>query len=262
MPPAPAETITSETVVADPAPRTRTKIGVGEEVTLTHTPGAAAWSAPLGRFSVANGPTTIFTAPDTAQARLTVTGGAATIDFEIVAPTSVSMDREPGTGVMHALNRPTSGIRARVFLGPDTVNFNKVIYHEMDVAGVATAGAYSCNPFSGGHCGAGGGGVACPDKDMLTTVVAGKGTQSRRGDCATSGDCCGIPLAAGSVSLSIPYEYKVGAGAFRAITNVPQVHALAANLSTLTTDKAGAHGDTTVAAPSATVAGCTLNSCP
>jgi hypothetical protein len=235
---------------------------VGEEVTLTHAPGAAAWSAPLGKFSVANGPTTIFTAPDTAQARLTVTGGTATKDFEVVAPTSVAMDREPGTGVMHALNRPTSGIRTRVFLGPDTVNFNKVIYHEMDVAGVATAGVYSCNPFRGGHCNAGGGGVPCPDKDMTDTVVAGKGTQSKRGDCATSGDCCGTPLAAGSVSLSIPYEYKIGAGAFHPIINVPQVHALAPDLTTLTTDKAGAHGDTTVAAVSVAVAGCVLNSCP
>jgi len=260
----PAETITSQTVVTAPAPRTRTKIGVGEEVTLTHTPGAAAWSVPagLGTFSVANGPVTIYTAPDTAQARVTVTGGAATIDFEIVAPTSVAMDREPGTGVMHARNRPTSGVRTRVFLGPDTVNFNKVIYREMDVNGVASAGVYSCNPFSTGHCNAGGGGVPCPDKDMLTTVLAGKGTQSRLGDCATSGDCCSTPLAAGNVSLSIPYQYKVGAGAFRQFTIVPQVHALAADLTTLTTDKAGEHGQTTIASPTVTVAGCTLNSCP
>ena len=43
-------------------------------------------SAPFGRFSVANGPTTIFTAPDTAQASLRVTGGTATKDFEVVAP--------------------------------------------------------------------------------------------------------------------------------------------------------------------------------
>jgi hypothetical protein len=249
--------------VTDPAPRTRTRIGVGEEVTLTHTPGAAAWSAPRGTFSVANGPITIFTAPDTAQASLRVTGGAATIDFEIVAPTSVAMDVDPAfPGVMHAVNRPTSGIRTRVFLGPDTVNFNKVLYHEMNVAGVASAGVYSCNPFSTGHCAGTATGAACPDKDMLTTVVAGKGTQSRLGDCATSGDCCSTPLAAGNVSLSIPYEYKIGAGAFHAITNVPQVHALAANLTTLTTDKAGAHGDTTVASPTVTVAGCTLNSCP
>ena len=40
--PAPAETITSETVATSPGVRTRTDIGVGEEVNLTHAPGAAA----------------------------------------------------------------------------------------------------------------------------------------------------------------------------------------------------------------------------
>ena len=40
--PAPPETITSQTVAVTPGARTCTKIGVGEEVTLTHAPGAAA----------------------------------------------------------------------------------------------------------------------------------------------------------------------------------------------------------------------------
>ena len=183
--------------------------------------------------------------------------GAATKDFDVVAPTGVVMDRAPGTGIKHTLNQADSGIQTQIFLGPDTVNFNKVIYRELDVAGVATPGVYSCNPASGGHCGAGGGGNPCPDLALTVTVVAGKGTQAVRGDCAYSGHCGTVPpFLPGSLTLSIPYEYKVGAGAFRNFATVAQVHVLAADTSTLSTDKAGAHGDTTVAAASSAIAQC------
>ena len=267
-PPQPAppqpETITSETVETQPANRARTDIGVGELVTLTHAPGAAAWSvspAGAGTFSVANGVTTIYTAPDTAQ-RVTITGGTATIVFDIKAPTTISMDRQPGTGVQHTTGRPDSGIQTRVFLGPDTVNFHNVIYHEMDVTGTGT-GVFSCNPTKSGHCGAGGAGAACPDKTVSNTVVAGMGTQSTLGDCALSGDCCkaAVPFVAGSEGLSIPYEYKVGAGAFHPITNVPQSHSLGADLTTLTSSKGGASGSTTVTAASASIAQCPIGHC-
>jgi len=251
-PPAPApESITSQTVATSPGAQTRTTIGVGEQVNLTHAPGSAAWTTTIGPtpLSATNGITVILTAPDTAQ-RITVTAGTATLAFDVIAPTSVAMDRQPGTGVQHKVNRPRSGIQTRVFLGPDTVNFSRARYRELDVAGTASSpGVYSCNPASGGHCGAGGGGAPCPDKALTNTVVAGMGTQSLLGDCACSGDCnTPPPFVAGSLTLSIPYEYKVGAGAFHAITNVPQVHTLAADLSTLTSSKAGATGTTTVAA--------------
>jgi hypothetical protein len=237
---------------------------VAEEVNLTHAPGSAAWSTTVGPapLSAVNGDKVIFTAPDTHPAttqKITVTAGTATIDFDVLAPTTVAMDREPGTGVKHVVNRPNCGIQTRVFLGPDTVNFNRVRYRELDVAGVATAGVYSCNPASGGHCGAGGGGAACPDKALTTTVVAAMGTQSLRGDCAYSGSCptpAAPPYLPGSLSLTIPYEYKVGAGAFHSFTNVAQVHTLAADASTLTTTKAGASGTTTVAAVTLTLAQC------
>jgi len=74
------------------------------------------------------------------------------------------------------------------------------------------------------------------------------GTQSVLGDCAYSGHCGGAPpFAAGTTSLSIPYEYRVGAGPFHQFTFVGQAHVLAADGSTLATAKAGATGATTVA---------------
>ena len=261
--PPPPETITSQTVATSPGAQTRTTIGVGEVVNLTHAPGSAAWTTSVGTapLSATNGVTVIFTAPDTFPAttqRITVTAGAATISFDVIAPTTVAQDRVAGTGVKHTVDRPDSGFTALTFLGPDTVNFSNVRWREMDVAGVATPGAYSCNPASGGHCGAGGGGAACPDNPLSSTVVAGKGTQDLPPpDCAYSGHCGGAPpFAPGSLTVDIPYEYKVGTGAFHPIRNVPQVHTLAADASTLTTTKAGATGTTTVAAASVALAQC------
>lgn len=255
--PPPPEVITSQTVVTSPGTRTRTTIGVGEEVNLTHAPGSAAWTTTSGTLSATNGVTVILTAPDTAK-RITVNAGTATISFDIIAPTSVAMDREPGTGVKHTLNQPDSGIQTRVFLGTDTVNFSRVRYRELNVAGVPTSpGVYSCNTFSTGHC-SGATAGACPDKALTDTVVAGKGTQSLLGDCAYSGHCgTAPPFVPGSITVNIPYEYKVGTGAFHAIRNVPQVHTLEADASTLTSSKAGATGSTTVAA-----AGVIIPQCP
>jgi len=56
--------------------------------------------------------------------------------------------------------------------------------------------------------------------------------------------------------LSIPYEYRVGAGPFHQFTFVGQAHILAADGSTLATAKAGATGTTTVAAATTAIVQC------
>lgn len=257
IPPGPAETITSQTVATSPGARTRTTIGVGEEVILTHSPGSAAWRVTGGTLSAGNGRTVILTAPDIAR-RVFVRAGAATISFDVIAPTSVAQDR---LVTVHSLGHPDSGIVTRVFLGLHTVNFHKVKYRELDVTGVGGTGVYSCNTFSGGHCNTGGGGSPCRERKLTGTVVRGKGTLSELGDCAYSGDPvirCGAaaPFVPGSVTLNIPYEYNVGAGAFRHFRTVAQVHTLESDASTLTSSKAGASGSTTVAAATVTFPHC------
>jgi len=261
--PPPPEKITSLTIFEQPGARTRTTIGVGEQVFLTHSPGSATWTTTAGTVSPGTGVMVIFTAPDTAQT-VTVTGGAATIAFTVIAPANVHMDRFAGTGVGHTKDLPDSGIRTLAFLLPDTVNFGNVIYREMDVPGVGT-GVYACNPAKNGHCGAGGGGAPCPDLFATDTVIAGKGTKGDPlGDCAYSGHCgtsppFNPPYAPGSVTIDIPYQYKVklGGGAYHPFPKpVSQMHTLAADASTLTSDKAGAHGDTTVAAGTVKIPGC------
>ena len=219
--------------------RTRTTIGVGERVDLTQS-GAAAWTTTSGTLSATTGATVRLTAPDTAQT-VTVTAGTASLAFTVIAPSSVHMDRFPGTGIRHTLNFPDSGIRTRPFLGPDTVNFSRVQYHEVDIGAVAN-GTYSCHNGTGHD--------ASPATLTLSnTVVAGKGTQTNAMDTVYSGHCGGVaPFAPGSISFAIPYEYKVGTGSFHPFATVNQVHVLAADGSALTTDKASAHGDTTVTA--------------
>jgi len=249
-------TVTSETVETSPGVRTRTDIGVGEEVDLTHSVGSVTWTTSGGTLSATTGTTVRLTAPDTAQS-VTVSGGGVNKIFSVKAPISVAMDREPGTSVKHIVNRPNSGIQTRVFLGPDTVNFVNVRYRELDVPGVVTSpGVYSCNPASSGHC-AGAVGGACPDKAMSRSVVSSMGTKSVLGDCAYSGSCpTTAPFVSGSLTLTIPYEYKVGSGSFRSIINVTQLHRLAPDASTLTTSKAGASGTTIVTAATTTIAQC------
>ncbi|GAA0560584.1 eCIS core domain-containing protein [Chitinophaga japonensis] len=254
-------TISSRTVAASPGLRTRTNIGVGEQVTLTHSSGdpLTLWDSSAGPASLSSltGASVTFTAPDTAQT-VTITAGGASIVFRIIAPTGVFMERATGSNVKHRQNFPDSGLLLDVFLLPDTVNFNNVRYRELDVTGtpIPPGGAYSCNTFSGGHCAPAGLGP-CPDKALTNVVVAGKGTRSVLGDCAYSGHCGGSPpFTPGSIFLVIPYEYRVGAGPFRLFTNVLQMHTLAADASTLTTFKAGATGSTTVAAATATIPTC------
>ena len=254
-PPPPPEQITSLTVVNSPGVRTRTTIGVGEQVFLTHTPGPANWSTTGGTVSPNAGTVVMLSAPDTAQT-ITVTGGAATIDFDVVAPTGVHMDRLAGTGIKHTKDHADSGIATLPFLLPDTVNFNRVTYREINVgATVTNPGAYSCHSGAG-HCAQPAGGP-CPDLFMTDTVLGGKGTQAIRGDCVYSGDCLQTaPFTPGNITFATPYEYKVDRGAYRQFVVVNQVSALAADGTTLTSDKAGAHGATTVPAASGAIPQC------
>lgn len=253
--PAPVETLTSETIATQPADRTRTDIGVGEDVILTHSPGNAIWRTTAGTLLPRTGVNVIFTAPDTAQT-VTVTAGRASIAFDVIAPDDVHMDPFAGTGVKHTQNAADSGIETVPFLLPDTVNFLNVTYRELNTgATVTNPGPYSCfRNF--GHCRTRAGG-ACPPLAMTDTVVAGKGTQAFLNDCVYSGDCQQAPpFVAGAITFNIPYEYRVGRGRFRRFRVVTQVSALDADLTTLTSDKAGAHGDTTVAAGTVAIADC------
>lgn len=230
--------ITSETFATAPANRARTKVGVGEEVTLKFSLGNASWSTIAGRLSSLSGASVVFTAPDRA-ASVTVTatgsGCTATITFTVVEPSSVRMRRYPGTGVKHTVHRPDVGIRTEIYLLPDDVCFYNVSYHEVDVHAVCS-GVYS--PFTGlGHD------PHPATLGMSMTVIAGLGTKANAMDSVYSGDPGTLPpFPPGSEVYDIPYEFKVGAGPWKQFATVRHDCSLATDGVTLTVTKAGATG--------------------
>ncbi len=63
-PPKPqALTLTHQTEATAPSNRQRTKLGVGERVTLKVAPGSGTWAVTKGKLSKTTGATVIFTAP-------------------------------------------------------------------------------------------------------------------------------------------------------------------------------------------------------
>ena len=230
-------------------------LGVGEEVDLTSSLGAATWNANDGRL-VSRGSSARFTAPPIGES-VTVTavgsGCTATITFTIIEPNAVVQIRKPGGGIKHTQARPDVGIQTVPYLMPDTVSFYNVEWLEDEVFSTNTGvyALYPNNPTWRGHH---------PNASVLgcsDTVVTGKGTKTNAVDNLYSGDHGdAAPFAAGSASWPIPWKYQVSAAAMggtasplKQIAIATQVVTLAAAASgdqALTITKAGAAGATTV----------------
>lgn len=235
-----APEITSQTVQTVPGARTRTDIGVGEEVDLTHTVGGVSWSTTAGTLSLETASSARLTAPDTAQS-VTVSAGSESLVFNVIAPTGIHRDREPGSGIRHNHNFPDIGMRTNSYILPDNVNFYNTSYREVDVPAV-TSGTYSCHSGVGHD--------AHPATiSVSNTVTSGKGSGPNGRDSAYSGHCGGsAPFVPGSLSFAIPNEYQVGSGTFHRFVTTDQIHVLENDASTLTVTKAGASATTTVTA--------------
>lgn len=139
-------TLTSQTVATSPADRARTRIGVGEEVTLTYSPGSAKWEiSGNGSISSKNGSSTKYTAGE-ASGSTTITatgsGGSCSLTFTVISPTGMTMNKSSGTKLKHEKDRPDCGWKGTVFVHPDDVNFYRVEIREKDSAAV-TAGSYA-----------------------------------------------------------------------------------------------------------------------
>jgi len=123
-------------------------------------------------------------------------------------------------------------MQTNIFLTPAEVSFQNVQFREVDVAAVAN-GVYA--PFNGvGHD---------PHPATLTVdgVVPGVGSRANAIDNIYSGDPgTPPPFAPGSITFNIPYEFKVGSGAFKRFATVTQRSSLAADRITLASSKAGA----------------------
>lgn len=252
----PTCTITSQTIATAPANRARTKIGAGEEVDLTFSLGSATWTPPSsgsllpyggGSLSSTSGPKVTYTAPERADSvtiSATGSGCTASITFTVVEPSGARRKQKPGTNLKHDVDRPSIGIKTDLYVLPDDVCFYNIEYRELEATAV-TSGVYDHAPLKGaGHL---------PNPNFLPftkTVEAGLGTKvNSDGDQAFSGDPgTDAPFAPGSVSLDIPYVFRVAGGPEKKFDTVQQIHTLAADGKTLTVSKAGAKGTLQVSA--------------
>ncbi len=206
---APSVTISSTTLKAPISQRTR--IGVGEVVTVTVSPASAStWYVTSGVGTLSNpssGQVTL-TAGDTASTNLTVTatvnGSNYSKTFTVVAPSGVFAERQNSTGVFHQWGQPSAGMKLWLYVLPDDVNFENV-YIQEGCSDVVANGYFlyqNNNPTYAHTPGAW--------NKVSYQPIAGKGSVFSN-DTAQGGSDNHTPYITGNFTWTIPYSYKVGA---------------------------------------------------
>jgi hypothetical protein len=239
-------TLEHETEATSPSDRKRTKLGVGERVTLTAS-RSGTWEVKNGKLSATSGAKVVFTAPSTVNhATITVRAGGEEqkVEFDVIAPSSVHMDVN---GRRHIANgQPNAGFHAEIYIGPADVSFKNIEFLERDVGAVANGHWASFNGV-GHHPGKAWG-------TMQDVVASGKGTKSNFMDNCLSGETgTGKPWK-GSYSFSIPWLYRVGSGGGTQFTTVVQT-VTTGDDGTTTISKAGASTTFRIADGAATYPG-------
>ena len=135
----------SETAATLPLDRTRTKLGVGEEVTLTLQPISVSpitWSiVGEGILSATTGNIITFTAHNresTASITATFNAQSCSINFTVVEPDGVILEQEPETGIFHINGTASVGFRGRPFITPNDVSFINIQVREFLALGIGT----------------------------------------------------------------------------------------------------------------------------
>ncbi len=241
-------TLTSETEVTQPSNRARTKIGIGERVTLKLTPVAGDWTVSgSGTVSPAKGSTVVLTAsgkPGKAAVSVTAAGKTEKITFTVIAPKSVHQDTistEHYTAAQLGLGHgvPNAGFRGQVFCGPDSVNFVNITFLEAEI-GCKASGSWKAKNGKG-H------GPNASPIGFEETVVSGKGTKSFAVDHCWSGfepSLAAKPLTnwTGDMTFSIPWTYQCN-GTTGRIGTVVQTTSTAKNGTTSTKKAGGSSGN-------------------
>lgn len=154
-------TIASQTFKRSPSNRARTKVGVGEEVTITVTGNPATWAISEGdggRISPREGTqnSVTFTADKVAGSSTIIATGSGcgcvnVITFTVVEPSDFTM-RKKGTTLEHTNPRPDCGWTGLVYVHPNDVNFYRVQIRELDSQSV-TSGSYNVPLLTGAYHG-------------------------------------------------------------------------------------------------------------
>jgi type VI secretion system secreted protein VgrG len=227
-------TISSQTISTGIADRTRTRVGVGEEVRLTCSSGSANWSVSGGgRLSSTTGSSVTFTAPDRAgNATVTASAGSfsCSITFTVIEPSSVRMIQH-GSVVQHVQRQPSAGFLGDPYIQPTDVSFYNIQVRELDCA--PTKSGYYTASTATGH-GANASYVTVGDANSNGSPVNGR-------DHIWSGyipSITGPPYQPGALEFAIPWEYKVGGGTPKTFATVVHRQTVVANGS-VTISKGG-----------------------
>ena len=230
--------LTSETEVTQPGNRARTKLGVGERVTLKLTPVSGDWKVSgAGTINPAKGSTVTLTAsgkPGKISVSVTAQGQTKKLSFTVIAPSSVHQDTI--STEHYNVGVPNAGFHGQVYCGPATVNFVNITFLEAEIGCKATGSWVSKN--GKGH------GPNTSPIGFSDTVVAGKGTKSDATDHCWSGYVPGLKLKdwSGVMTFSIPWTYQCN-GVTGKIATVVQTTRTAKDGTTSTKKAGGSSGD-------------------
>ncbi len=244
-------TISSETFATIPSNRARTRIGIGEDVTLTVTPGPAQWSVSGDAvLNPTSGSVVTFRAGSTAGS-VTVTaqgpGCTCNITFTVVEPEALYMGQQPDSVTRHVNNHPCSGFLGMPSLYPYDVNFYNVEVREQNSA--ATTNGYYASKSGVTHMPAG-----TQYSSWLSIDEQQHGIMSvvNGWDKIWSGWCPGVATAAGTMTFPITWQFRCWGSSPKALRAFQQSH-VCDTAGAVTTSKGGttvsaAYADPTSAA--------------
>ena len=205
----------SETVVSMPQDRKRKKLGVGEEVNLTLKPSSLpspTWTLSgtpgTSQINPLIGITSILTAGERACTPTTeaaILGEMVKIDFEVVEPSAMVMERYPGTGIRHTNGTASAGFQARAYIMPHDVSFTKIEVREGTCLATAT-GFIAAIPGKNGEVHANGAWIGVQQGTALRPSLWSAI------DTISTGDYSPPFASGGTFNWPIPWLFKVSGG--------------------------------------------------
>jgi len=202
--------LATQTVATSPTDRTRKKVGVGEQVTLTLQSSSVlspvSWSiSGSGTLSATSGNPVTFTAHERASSP-TITATYATkpytVTFNVLEPSGQIIEQEPGTGVWHIQGTVSCGFIGRAYVQPTDVSFQYIEVREGTVNGSATG--YLSPKANETH--------SAGDWITVGALTTGKGSRVGATDTISSGTYTWTPYGDGTFSWNIPRYFRVGTG--------------------------------------------------
>lgn len=214
----PACTITTQTVATTPINRSRTTIGVGEEVTITSNGlGITVSSDNSSTLDTHTSPATLTAGAQAGSATVNVGArnnicSANSVQFTIIAPTTTYHNWD--NNVAHDQGYADIGKWSGVFFAPDSVSFMNVWMQELS-GSVSVNGTWYCDTTHN---------PTPPIK--AATYVAGSGWQIGR-DTASFGYCYDTQYSSGqymnsTATVVIPTQYSLDDTSWTTVNTVTQ----------------------------------------